>query len=441
MTKSATTHKTRRGIWRSVGPAIIVASIVLGPGSIFTSSKVGVQFGYSMLWVLVGAGLLMMGLMALGARLGVTLDETPCGALARRWGRPIAVLIGITVFLIVALFQSGNNLAVLSALELLLPLERLGGGTAFTITMLVILNALIVATLYGFKRLYQPIEKLMMILVMIMLVAFAANLLAAWPSVVKVLEGFVPQLPADAKRQLIPVRGAGNTVVDPWFPIQGLFATTVSVAGAFYQAYLVREKGWGMQQVRQGTFDSVIGIAVLGGISMMIMITAGTVLHGQVNPDNVRNAGDVARQLEPAFGQWAKLLFSAGLFAAAFSSFMMNAAVGGTILSDSLNLGASIDGRYPKLLTTLALLVGMLAAIFAPFLKYGAVDTIILAQALTVLGLPLLAMVMLYLGLQSRRRQRGYVPIWMIGFAVIGVLVTIVLAIRVAWRLWLVVTG
>jgi hypothetical protein len=48
---------------------------------------------------------------------------------------------------------------------------------------------------------------------------------------------------------------------------------------------------------------------------------------------------------------------------------------------------------------------------------------------------------MLYLGLQSRRRQRGYVPIWMIGFAVIGVLVTIVLAIRVAWRLWLVVTG
>ena len=34
-----------RGLLKSIGPAIIVAAVVLGPGSILTSSKVGATFG------------------------------------------------------------------------------------------------------------------------------------------------------------------------------------------------------------------------------------------------------------------------------------------------------------------------------------------------------------------------------------------------------------
>ena len=52
---------------RGVGPAIIVACIVLGPGSILTSSKVGCQFGFEMAWVLLAAGILMFGAIATAA--------------------------------------------------------------------------------------------------------------------------------------------------------------------------------------------------------------------------------------------------------------------------------------------------------------------------------------------------------------------------------------
>jgi Mn2+/Fe2+ NRAMP family transporter len=45
---------------RSVGPAIIVAAVVLGPGSILTSSKVGAQFGWLALPVLAVAVVLMI---------------------------------------------------------------------------------------------------------------------------------------------------------------------------------------------------------------------------------------------------------------------------------------------------------------------------------------------------------------------------------------------
>ena len=61
-------------LFRALGPALIVASVVLGPGSILSSSKVGAAYGFSMVWVLLVAAGLMMGMVALGARLGVSLE-------------------------------------------------------------------------------------------------------------------------------------------------------------------------------------------------------------------------------------------------------------------------------------------------------------------------------------------------------------------------------
>ena len=71
------------------GPALIVAAVVLGPGSILTSSKVGCQYGYGMLSVVAMAGLLMVGATALSSRLGASLDGSLCDELAANVGRPL----------------------------------------------------------------------------------------------------------------------------------------------------------------------------------------------------------------------------------------------------------------------------------------------------------------------------------------------------------------
>ena len=59
----------------SLGPAIITASVVLGPGSILSSSKIGYEFGYQMAWVLLVALALMLGMTALSARLGLGYER------------------------------------------------------------------------------------------------------------------------------------------------------------------------------------------------------------------------------------------------------------------------------------------------------------------------------------------------------------------------------
>lgn len=413
-------------IWNrltALGPAIIVASVVLGPGSILTSSKVGCQYGYQMVWILISAVVLMIGMTALAAYVGAFQNATLCQGVADRWGRPAAVAVGILMFVIIACFQSSNNAAILATLEGFRQPDASGNygpppSLAVRLGTLVVLNGVLIGTLFGFRNLYRPLERLMMLLVMAMLVAFGINLFFARPDLGQAAGGLVPKIPDTV------TAGGGNI-----WALMGLVATTFSVAGAFYQSYLVREKGWNQSQVRLGLWDSITGISLLGLISLIIMLTSAAALHGVISVEELKSVTDVARQLEPLFGQSATLLFAVGLFAAALSSFLGNALIGGTILSDGLGWGASMSQSGPRNLTVVALLVGMVIASYTAVAGENAVDVIVVAQALTVLGIPLLAALLLYFGWKARR-QGNAVPLWVLTLASIGMMVTLVLAAR-----------
>jgi len=439
----------QRGFWASVGPAIITASVVLGPGSILAASKTGHQFGYEMVWLLVLAGMLMVGMTALSARLGVTLEGTLCSELARRAGRPVAAITGLSLFLIAACFQFGNNLGVLAAIEPFYSQESTSDGSSLRVSVpilvIVNLNILVIVALFGFSALYQPVERLMKFLVGVMMVGFAANLLMAQPNIVEILAGMIPGLPEGTSDTILPRwREAAvtmsngkvideGTVVDKFRPVVALFATTFSVAGAFYQSYLVRQKGWTKDNLHRGLVDSAVGIGVLGLITMMIMVTAAAVLHG--DDIELKSVADVARQLEPAFGKFAMFLFCAGIFAGAFSSFLVNAMIGGSILADGFGLGGYIDQRWPKLFTVLALAIGLNVAIYVHMSGLKPVRLIIFAQAITVLGFPLLAGAMLWLATRGDMTGPRRIPLLLKLAAWVSLPILLFLALRTAMTL------
>jgi Mn2+/Fe2+ NRAMP family transporter len=216
-----------------------------------------------------------------------------------------------------------------------------------------------------------------------------------------------------------------------------MIMTTFSVAAAFYQGYLVREKGWTRNNIHEGLTDSFIGIITLGVLSSMIMMTSAAVLHGRIEPQDLRSVSDVSKQLAPLFGPVATVLFSIGIFAGAFNPFLINAMIGGTIFSDSLGQGAKMDQTWPKVYTTLALAVGMVAAMLSIATGWSVVNIIVFATALTVLGVPVLALAILYLATRPKVRATRLVPGWMIALCAIAVLLTLTLAARTAWRLGL----
>lgn len=415
--QSASRPHSMLGYLKSIGPAIIVASVVLGPGSILTNSKVGWQYGYGLVWVLISACGLMMAMTALAMRVGVCLEESPCSTMARRGGRPVAVAVGICLFLVAASFQFSNNLGVLFAIEPLLEQAEATGGLATGV--LVGLNALVILALWKSRRLYQVVERGMKLLVGIMLLAFAANLFLAKPSLSSTLQGLVPQFPQASGSQ------PAELVV-----VLGLVATTFSVAAAFYQAYLVQQRGWRPADLRTGSVDSVVGILTLGLMSLMIMVTAAASFYGNPEVTELKSAADVARQLRPLFGPAATLLFCMGIMAGALSSFLVNAMIGGCVLSDSLGLGSNIDQRAPRVATIASLLFGMSIAIGVKAYGLNTGNLIVFAQSLTVLGNPLLAGSLLWLASLPEVRRSGMVPKWLVGLGGLGFVVVLMLSLR-----------
>ena len=82
--------ESTRKWYQSIGPGLITACVVIGPGSILTSSKVGAKNGFDLTWIVVLSVVFMMAFMQMGARLGAVLKESPGTVIARRAGRWLA---------------------------------------------------------------------------------------------------------------------------------------------------------------------------------------------------------------------------------------------------------------------------------------------------------------------------------------------------------------
>jgi len=404
-------------IVKAIGPAIIVASVVLGPGSILSNSKVGAAYGYSMIWVLALASIFMALTVFLAAIIGTSFERTPFSEIAERLGRPVSVGIGIVFFLITSCFQFTNNLAIIDVINIATGSAEQGSSVWWiSLTAIILVNAGLVWALYGSSTPYRFIEKMMMLMVGIMLLGFVVNLAVVQPSILKIFGGLVPSLPDGG--------GSPDNIV----MLLGMFGTTFSIAGAFYQIYGVREKNWTRENIANGIVDTIAGIAVLGGISFIIMVTSAAVLQGA----QLNSIIDVAKQLEPLIGPGAQFMFCLGIAAGAFSSLLVNALIGGTALSDSLGFSASVKDQPVKALTVVGLAVGMLVAIAVDFLGMSSVSLIVFAQALTVVGVPLLAFAMLFLAIKLPP-TRLKIPACTI--ASCSMLIALVLSGRMVWSL------
>lgn len=362
--------KSTRSFIRRFGPGLITASVVLGPGSIVAAGRAGAQGGYRLFWLIVASVLFMAAYTSMGARLGCALEVSPLTYVARRAGRWLAVVIGLAAFFATAGFQFGNNIGVAVAANALTGAPAPLWPILFTIGALFFL-------LYA-KQIYKRLETLMIALVAIMIVCFLANLVWTGISVPRLVGGLVPRI--EENDGLIA---------------RGMLATTFSAAAAFYQAYLVRAKQWRADRIHDVVRDAWAGIAVLGLISTAILIGAAETLHG--SGQSFRTIGELAGILDGVLGPAANVVFSCGLAAAAFSSFLVNALIGGGILADGLGLDAALDGKPTRILAAVVMIVGSLVAMTTLLAGAGAATSLLVAQASTLFAAPLCAIVLLVL--------------------------------------------
>ena len=354
--------KKIKAIFKSLGPGFIIAALVLGPGSITVASRIGSEYAYAFLWVIVIATVFMITYTSMGARFGVLNSKSILQSIADNYGRWFAIAIGISAFLSTSSFQFGNNLGIGIGMEGITGINERVWPIVFT--------SLGIIFIFWAKNLYKLLESLMKFMVIIMILAFFLNLILTKPEIAPLARGFVPS------------KFSANSLS----VVAALMATSFSLAAALYQSYLAQDKGWKRENLKSSLRDTYLGILLLALISATVLITSAAALHPR--GILVNSAADMALQMEALFGGYAKVIFSVGLCAAAFSSMMVNSVIGGGLLADGLGLGRSMNNRTTKIFIIAILLIGMLVAVF---FRGNVIYALIMAQASSMLAVPLIA--------------------------------------------------
>jgi Mn2+/Fe2+ NRAMP family transporter len=60
---------------KAAGPAAVITSAFIGPGTITTATNAGVNFGYALLWAVVFSGLASIIIMNMASRLAIIGDR------------------------------------------------------------------------------------------------------------------------------------------------------------------------------------------------------------------------------------------------------------------------------------------------------------------------------------------------------------------------------
>lgn len=371
----------KKNILDFIGPGFITAALVLGPGSLALASKIGALYEFKLLWVVPICVLFMGAFTIIATRIGLSSEQTLIQLIREKYGNAVCIIIGVGLFIVAASFQAGNSIGAGMVFS-----EMSGSASA----PWVVAFSVVAIILLFFKSFFKILEKIMIAMVVLMLVSFVVTLVISKPDISLLVTQFDFSLPSGSE-----------------FLTLALVASSFSIAGAFYQSYLVQEKGWEKGESKSHERESLTGILILGVITATVLLTAGSVLFPQ--GIKVNSATEMAMTLEPIFGSYATVVFMIGLFAASFSSLIGNATLGGVLLSDALNIGRKLEAQKVRYVIMLVIIIGAAVAIIFGNLP---IELIVMAQGFTIIVVPVIG-IMLYLIARDRVAENcmkmGYV--------------------------------
>lgn len=366
-----------------------------------TATVAGARFGVSLLWALTFSILATLVLQEMAARLGLVTGRGLGESIRERFdegARRILAVAAVVGAIVVgnAAYQTGNLLGGS------LGLESLVGGSAST--WVALLGTVTFALLWSGR--YRVVERVLAGLVVLMSIVFLTTAATLLPSPIALLRGaFVPRLPTGADA-LIAL---------------GLVGTTVVPYNLFLHASAVRERWDGPDDLPAARLDAVVAIVLGGAISMAVVVTSAA-----ASGPEVENAADMAVQLEPLLGGWARGFFATGLLAAGLTSAVTAPLAAAYAAAGALGWEPDLrSGRF-RAVWCLVLITGVSFGV----LGVRPVPAILFAQVANGLLLPAVAAFLVLAANDARRmgdRKNG--PFANL-IAVAVVLVTVLLGAR-----------
>ena len=360
---------------RNLGPGLLVTAAFIGPGTVTTASIAGASTGYAILWAIVFSIIATILLQEMSARLGVVSREGLGEALRTTFDNPL-IKWGAVLLVVVAIafgnaaFETGNITGAALGLETLSGISP----QIWAVIVGIVAFALLASSAY------RVIERALVALVIVMSVVFIVTaIIVIRPSDVgNILVGaFVPRIPD----------GALVTVV-------ALIGTTVVPYNLFLHASSVQEKWPESVPTREALIesrsDTTISIVLGGLITVAILATGAAAFFG--TGTEITDAGQMAEQLEPLLGAFAKYFFAIGILAAGVTSAITAPLAAAYATSGALGWERNLRGWKFRAVWVIVLVVGTVLAA----LGTDPVTAIVFAQAANGVLLPIVAVFLLF---------------------------------------------
>lgn len=353
---------------KSGGPAAIITSAFIGPGTIIVSTKVGATFGYQLIWATVFAVVALMMLMEMASRIAIVskqnLIEASINVFPENslWQNFICGLMLITVLAVCFAFQAGNLTGGGLGLATILGVEN-----KYVIIFMTIV-VLLITTLGSSKSL----EFIMKIFVGLMGIIFIITMLFVKPPVGEMVKGLVPIIPSGA-----------------YLLTLALIGTTLIGINLILHSITSKNKWSSIEQLSEARWDIGFNIFIGGMITLSIVTISATVLRGVAIKGNPALA--FTQSLEPVLGSFASIFGNLGLFAAGLSSAIAIPFTFKNIIAAIFKFEGGAEGKKSKTLATVVILFGAALAIVGK----NPQEIIILAQATSGLFLPIITILIL----------------------------------------------
>ena len=353
---------------KRIGPGVLIAAAFIGPGTITACTLAGVSFGYALLWAMLFSVLSTMVLQEMAARLGVVTRMGLADAIRKqlqiKWVR--VAVIGIILLAILignAAYEAGNIGGAVLGLEAIF-----GEGSNFYFALIIGGIAFLLLWLGNYKML----EKVFVFLIALMSLSFLITAVLTKPNVLELAKGlFVPSIPKDGLLTII-----------------ALIGTTIVPYNLFLHASLVNEKWKKKSDVKMARSDTVISIGLGGLVSMSIIVAAAA-----IPLQEVKMAMDLAKGLEPLFGNMARYFMGIGLFAAGITSSITAPLAAAYVANSCFDWNAGLKDTKFRMVWITILLVGVVTLLF----NFKPIEVIKFAQVANGVLLPVIAILLVWI--------------------------------------------
>ena len=358
-----------------LGPGIITANVDNDAGGILTYSQAGAQFGYLLLWTMLPITLALVVVQEMCARMGAVTGKGLSDLIREEFGLRVTF---VTMILLV-IVNFGNVIAEFSGIAGSMQLFHISKYVSVPICAMLVWLLVV-------KGDYKGVEKIFLLASAIYIAYIAAGVLAEpnWHTALLATVKMPPSATWHKSAYVYMIVGVIGTTIAPWMQ--------------FYLQSSVVEKGVTERQLTPSRWDVIVGCFFTDIVAWFIVVACAATLyvHGM---GAIQVPSDAAEAMKPLAGQYAFILFAAGLFnASLFAASILPLSTAYTVC-EGMGFESGLDKSFREApafywLYTLLIAAGAGVVLWPHF---PLVKVTILSQVLNGVLLPIVMILMLIL--------------------------------------------